>query len=289
MAFNFSLFYGRDSDHRIVTDTARKYPLMSERQVVILKEAQDMKSLKDLQSYIEAPVPSTILVIAYKNGKLNLNTSLGKVLREKAVVFESKPLYDNQVGPWIEQYLSGVKRKIDSESASLIAANMGSDLQKIANELDKLLLNVPEGKTITKEDIEKYIGISREYNVFELQKALAAKNILLANRMVAYFVDSGKNYDIPVIFSVFSFFNKVYRFHFVAHLSEKEQVEALDLKSSYFLRDYSLAASRFSITKLVEIFGYLKEADLRAKGVFYQSATKTSDDILKQLIWHILH
>jgi DNA polymerase-3 subunit delta len=248
-----------------------------------------MKSLKDLQSYIEAPVPSTILVIAYKNGKLNLNTSLGKVLREKAVVFESKPLYDNQVGPWIEQYLSGVKRKIDSESASLIAANMGSDLQKIANELDKLLLNVPEGKTITKEDIEKYIGISREYNVFELQKALAAKNILLANRMVAYFVDSGKNYDIPVIFSVFSFFNKVYRFHFVAHLSEKEQVEALDLKSSYFLRDYSLAASRFSITKLVEIFGYLKEADLRAKGVFYQSATKTSDDILKQLIWHILH
>ena len=159
-AFNFSLFYGKDSDHRMVTDTSRKYPMMAEKQLVILKEAQDMKTLKDLQAYIESPTPSTVLVVAYKNGKLNMNTSLGKVLKDKAVVLESKPLYDNQVGPWIEEYLSGLQRKIDQESASLIAANIGSDLQKIVNELDKLLLNVPQGQIISKGDIEKHIGIN---------------------------------------------------------------------------------------------------------------------------------
>jgi len=288
-AFNFSLFYGKDSDHRIVTDTSRKYPLMSEKQLVIMKEAQDMKSLKDLQAYIESPTPSTILVIAYKNGKLNMNTSLGKVLKDKAIVLEAKPLYDNQVGPWIESYLSGMKRKIDPESASLIAANIGSDLQKIVNEIDKLLLNVPLGNIISKIEIEKHIGISREFNVFELQKALAAKDILLANKIVSYFGDSGKNQNIPVISSVFSFFNKVFRYHFVAHLSEKDQLEALELKNNYFLKDYKLASSKFSTPKLIAIFQYLKEADLHSKGIFYQSTSKSSDDILRKLIWQILH
>ncbi len=288
-AFNFSLFYGKDSDQRMIIDTSRKYPLMCEKQLVILKEAQDMKSLKDLQSYIEMPTTTTILVIAYKNGKLNMNTSLGKALKEKSVIFEAKPLYDNQIGPWIESYLSDMQRKIDPESASLIAANIGNNLQKVVNELDKLLLNVPEGNIISKKEIEKHIGISREFNVFELQKALAAKDILLANKIVSYFAESGKNQNIPVISSVFSFFNKVYRYHFVSHLSEKDQLEALELKNNYFLKDYKLAASRFSTSKLVDIFQYLKEADLHSKGIFYQSSSKSSDDILRHLIWQILH
>jgi len=288
-AFNFSIFYGKDSDHRMIIDTSRKYPLMSEKQLVILKEAQDMKSLKDLQAYIETPTPSTILVIAYKNGKLNMNTSLGKALKDKGIVFEAKPLYDNQVGPWIESYLSGLHRKIDPESASLIAANIGSDLQKIANEIDKLLLNVPQGNIISKNEIEKHIGISREFNVFELQKALAVKDILLANKIVSYFSDSGKNHNIPVISAVFSFFNKVYRYHYVAHLSEKDQLEALELKNNYFLKDYKLSASNFSTNKLITIFQHLKEADLHSKGIFYQANSKSTDDILRQLIWQILH
>jgi DNA polymerase-3 subunit delta len=288
-AFNFSLFYGKDSDHRMVTDTSRKYPMMAEKQLVILKEAQDMRTLKDLQAYIESPTPSTVLVVAYKNGKLNMNTSLGKVLKDKAVVLESKPLYDNQVGPWIEEYLSGLQRKIDYESAAMIAANIGSDLQKIVNELDKLLLNVPQGQIISKGDIEKHIGISREFNVFELQKALAVKDILLANKIVSYFSDSGKNQNIPVISSVFSFFSKVYKYQFVAHLSEKEQLDALDLKNNYFLRDYKLAASKFNQAKLISIFHHLKEADLHSKGVNYQATSKSNDDILRQLVWQILH
>ncbi len=288
-AFNFSIFYGKDSDYRPVVDTCRKYPLMADRQLVILKEAQDMKTLKDLQGYISSPTSSTILVIAHKNGKLNMNTSLGKVLKEKAIVFESKPLYDNQVGPWIESYLSDKKRKIDPESASLIASNIGSDLQKLVNEINKLILNVPLGNIITKGDIEKHIGISREFNVFELQKALASKDLLLANKIVSYFADSGKNQNIPVISSVFSFFNKVYRYHFVAHLTEKEQLEALELKNNYFLKDYKLAASRFPVQKVIDIIQQLKEADLHAKGIQYQATSKPGDDILRQLIWKILH
>jgi DNA polymerase-3 subunit delta len=288
-AFNFSMFYGKDSDYRMVVDTCRKYPLMADRQLVMLKEAQDMKTLKELQGYLATPTASTILVIAYKHGKLNMNTGLGKVLKENAVVFESKPLYDNQVAPWIESYLSDKKRKIDPESASFIASNIGSDLQKVANELDKLLLNVPQGQVVSKSDIEKYIGISREYNVFELQKALAAKNLLLANKIVSYLADSGKNQNIPAILSIFSFFNKVYRFHFVAHLTEKEQVEVLELKNSYFLKDYMLAAATFPIDKLISIFQYLKDADIHAKGINYQANAKPDDDILRLLIWQILH
>lgn len=288
-AFNFSLLYGKDSDYRSVVDTARKYPLMSDKQLIILKEAQDMKSLKELQSYIETPTPSTILVIAYKNGKLNMTTSLGKILKEKAIVLESKPLYDNQVGPWIEDYLSGLNRKINPDSAELIAANIGSDLQKIVNEIDKLLLNVAAGSVISNNEIEKHIGISRDFNVFELQKALAKKDILLSNKMVSYFADSGKNQNIPTISSLFLFFNKVFRYHSVSQWSEKDQIEALELKNNYFLKDYKLAAAKYPYAKVLEIFHHLKEADLHSKGIQYNATTKTNDDILRHLIWQILH
>lgn len=288
-AFNFSLLYGKDSDSRMVVDTARKYPLMSEKQLIILKEAQDMKTLKDLQSYVESPTPSTILVVAYKNGKLNMTTTLGKILKEKAMVMESKPLYDNQIGPWIEDYLAGLNRKINPDSAELIAANIGSDLQKIVNEIDKLLLNVSTESVISNTEIEKHIGISRDFNVFELQKALAKKDVLLANKIVSYFSESGKNQNIPAISSLFLFFNKVFKYHAVANLSEKDQIQALELKNNYFLKDYKLAASKYPYNKVLEIFHYLKEADLNSKGIKYNATTKTSDDILRQLIWQILH
>ena len=151
------------------------------------------------------------------------------------------------------------------------------------------MLNVTQGQIISKGDIDKHIGISREFNVFELQKALAVKDILLSNKIVSYFSDSGKNQNIPVISSVFSFFSKVYKYQFVAHLSEKEQLEALDLKNNYFLRDYKLAASKFNQAKLISIFHHLKEADLHSKGVNYQATSKSNDDILRQLVWQILH
>jgi len=288
-AFNFSNLYGRDTDNRWVVDTARKYPLMAERQLIILKEAQDMKTLKELQTYIENPAPFTVLAIAYKNGRLNMTTSLGKSLLAKAVVMDSKPLPDHQLGSWIDSYMRGKERKMEEGSAGLVAASLGSDLGKVVNELEKLLLNVPPGKSITRQDIENHIGISREFNVFELQKALAAGDTLLANKIVSFFSVSGKNQTIPAISAIFAFFQKLYRFHSVRQLSEKDQIKALDLKNAYFLKDYHAAARLFPPDRLECIFSFLLEADLHAKGIGYAGETRTGEDILRRLVWKILH
>ena len=289
-AFNLMVAYGKETDHLQILDIARRYPVMSPLQVVIIKEAQEMRSLPELLSYVEKPAPTTILVICYKHKKYALNSKFGKALKKNAVVFESKRLYDNKIPDWIMKYGKEHKLTIKPAEAGLIAEYLGSKLSKVANELDKLALNVPEGSTLSRAQIEEYIGISREYNVFELHKALAARNWPKAFRMVQYFsANSKKNPFVVIVGSLYGFFSKVYMFHFLGGLSEKELLGKMGVGNSFFLKDYRLAASHFNRVQTEHVLSLLKEYDLKAKGVGINTTSVSEGELLKEMIWRIVH
>jgi DNA polymerase-3 subunit delta len=289
-SFNQTVLYGKETDHKTVVDNARRFPMMASHQVVILKEAQEMKTLKELQGYIEKPLESTILVIAYKHKRFNMNSKLGKALKSKAVVLEAKPLYDNQLPAWIQSYLKKKKLEVSQEAASLIAEYVGTDLAKVANELDKLVLNLPSGTKVGNKEIEANIGISKDYNVFELQRALGQRDILKANRIVNYFASNPKRNPLPVVIgSLYGFFSRIYQLHFLKNASEQEQLKALKLHSAYFLRDYRTALRNFSYPRTEKAIGLLKEYDLKSKGVDYNSTGKPDGELMKELVWRILH
>jgi DNA polymerase-3 subunit delta len=289
-SFNFSVFYGKDANHLSILDAARRYPMMASHQVVVLKEAQDMRSLSNLLTYIEKPTPTTVLLIAYKHKKFNFNSKFGKALKKHTLVFESKALYDNQVPDWIIKYLKGKKLNITMPAASLIAEYLGTDLSKVANELDKLAINVEAGSTITEQEIEANIGISKDYNVFELQKALGQGDTVKVNRIINYFAANPKKMPLPVLIgSLYSFFSKVYLFHAAKNLPEKELLSTLQLRSSYFLRDYKMAARQFPPKKAEKAIALLKEYDLKSKGVGYVSTGKQDGSLVRELAWRLLH
>lgn len=289
-SFNQAILYGKETDHKTVVDNARRFPMMSSHQVVILKEAQEMKTLKELQGYIEKPLESTILVIAYKHKRFNMNSKLGKVLKSKAVILESKALYDNQLPGWIQSYLKKKKLEISQEASTLIAEYVGTELAKVANELDKLVLNLPAGTKITNKEIEANIGISKDYNVFELQRALGQRDILKTNRIVNYFASNPKRNPLPVVIgSLYGFFSRIYQLHFLKNASEQDQLKALKLHSAYFLRDYRTALRNFSFPRTEKAIGLLREYDLKSKGVDYNSTGKPEGELLKELVWRILH
>lgn len=289
-SFNQTVLYGKDTDHKTVVDNARRFPMMSRHQVVILKEAQEMKTLKDLIGYVERPLESTILVIAHKHKRFNMNSKLGKALKSKAVILESKGLYDNQVPGWIQSYLKKQKLTINQEAATLIAEYVGTDLSKVVNELDKLKLNLPAGTEITVKEIEANIGISKDYNIFELQRALGQRDLLKANRILNYFAANPKRNPLPVVIgSLYGFFSKLYQFHFVKNATEQEQLKALKLHSAYFLRDYRTAIRNFPFPRTEQAISLLREYDLKSKGVDYNGTGKPEGELLKELIWRILH
>ena len=289
-AFNQTIAYGKDADAVSIIDQARRYPMMADRQIIILKEAQEMRTLKEMQPYIENPTPSTLLVIAHKHKKLNMNTKLGKVLKAHAEVFEAKKLYDNQVPDWIAAYLKSNKLTIDPNACQLVAEYLGTDLSKIANELDKLAINLTPGTMVTTELVEQHIGISKDYNVFELQKVLARRDALKANRIVRYFSANPKKGPMPVVVaSLYNFFQKVFLLHFHRHHSESEVLSALGLRSPFFLKEYRMAARNFNIPQTEKIMHLLKEYDLKSKGVGYISTGKPEGELLKELVWKILH
>ena len=289
-AFNQTILYGKEVDHKTVVDAARRYPMMAPHQVVILKEAQEMRSLKDLQSYVEHPSETTILVICHKHKKFRLNTKLGKALKSKAVVFESKAPYDNQMPDWIASYLSRNKLKITPQAAALIAEYLGTQLSKVANELDKLAINLPSGTEITPKHIEENIGISKDYNVFELQKALGQRDVLKANRIVQYFASNPRKNPLPVVIgSLYNYFSKIYLLHFLGQKSEREILDGMKLRSAFFLKEYRHAAKNFNRARTEHVIGLLKEFDLKSKGVEFNNVGKPEGDLLKELVWRILH
>ncbi len=287
-SFNQMIMYGKDTDHKTLIDTCSRYPMMASHQVVILKEAQEMKTLKELLPYIERPVHSTILVICFKHKKFDGRTKFGKLVKQKALVFESKKLYDNQIPDWIQSYLKDKKLTISPSAAALVAEYLGEDLSKVSNELDKLAINLAPGTEVNEKHIQEQIGISKEYNVFELQKALGTKNVVKSNRIINYFISNPKkNPLVVVVGTLFNFFSKVYLTHFLKNSSEREMMEKLGVRHAFFLKDYKLAARNYPFQQSQNVISILKEYDLKSKGVDRVNATE--GDLMKEMVFKILH
>lgn len=292
-AFNQTILYGKDVDVPAVINAARRFPMMSNYQVIIVKEAQNIKNLDELEIYLKAPQKSTILVICQK---LKTGDSKGKsekirkvkALAEKiGVLFESKKLYDNQLPQWISGYLSDRKYRIDPKAAALMAEFMGSDLCKIANEIEKLLIVLPENSLISPEIVEKYIGISHEYNVFELNKALAIKDILRANRIANYL---GKNMNEMPLFvivgNIFEYFVKILKVHANPGKGRDEMASVLGV-NPFFTEEYFRAAKNYSAQKTIQNIKILRQFELKAKGV--DSGHTEHTDLLKELVFKLMH
>ncbi len=286
-SFNLTILYGKEVDHKVVVDSARRYPMMAPYQVVILKEAQAMKQLSNLDSYLKHPAESTLLVICYKHARLDKRTKFAKTILKHCLVFESKKLYDNQMPAWIEQYLQKKKFKIEGRDSALIAEYLGNDLSKVANELDKLALNLPKGQLIKREDIETHIGISKDYNIFELQNALGNRNVEKTYRIIKYFQANPKgNPLIAIVGGLFSFFSKIYQMHALHHASDREIQQALGISSTYFVKDYRRSARNYNQVQTEKIIELLRIYDLKAKGV--ERANFTDPALMHEMIYHIL-
>lgn len=289
-AFNQTVLYGKEGSHLQILDAARRYPMMAERQVVVIKEAQEMKDLIKLEKYIKQPMPTTVLVIVYKYKKFDKRTKFAKALKDSktAVVFESKKLYDNKIADWATSYLKDKGYILDSSAAELVVEFLGTSLSKIANELGKLMINLPKGTKITVQNIQENIGISKDYNVFELQKALGYKKIEQSQRILNYFKANPKSGPmVMVVSSLYNFFSKVYIYHSIKNSSDNEIAQSLGMRSSYFLQDYRIAAKNYNKPKTEQVISLLHEYDMKSKGVNRDSTT--DGELMRELVYRILH
>ena len=285
--FNQSVLYGKDVEVAQIISEAKQFPFGAEKRVIIVKEAQNIKNIEQLETYLDSPQPSTLLVICYKYKKIDKRKKFGKTLCKKALVFESKRFYDNQVSNWIAKYLSEKGYKIEEKASFMLAEFLGTELSNISNELDKLMLIVKKEEKITASIVEKNIGISKDYNIFEFQQALGSKDILKSNQIVNHFAANPKNHPLVVTLGMlFSFFQKLMTYHSIKDKNRNNVVAELKV-NPYFVNQYSSAARNYSQSKLFDIFTYLKQYDLKSKGV---NNTSTKDgELLKELVYRILH
>lgn len=285
-SFNQTILYGRDTDAITIINEAKRYPMMADRQVVIVKEAQDIKKIDELNSYFENPTPTTLLVICYKKKSVDKRTAFGKNVSKNSVYFESAKLYDNKIPEWIDAYVKEKKYKIDPKAAIMLTEFLGNDLAKISNEIDKLTLNISPNEIISPALIEKFIGISKDYNVFELTKALGLKDVLKANKIVNYFAANPKNNPfILTISNLYSYFNKLIITHSLKNQSDNVIASELGV-NPYFVKEYKSACANYDYKKLVEIISLLHEYDLKSKGV---NNNQEDSELLKELVFKILH
>ncbi|MBL4675961.1 MAG: DNA polymerase III subunit delta [Mucilaginibacter sp.] len=291
--FNQTVLYGKDTDVMTAINAAKRYPMMSDYQVVIVKEAQDMKwgrddddkkSINPLLAYLENPLPSTVLVFCYKYGKFDKRKKTYKAIEKNGLIFESAGLYDNKIPGWIEEYISDKKYKVNPQASAMLAEYLGNDLSKIANELDKLMLNIPQGQEISLKDIQDNIGISKEYNVFELQSALIKKDPYKVNQIVNYFEANPKaNPIVLVLGNLNNFFSKVLAYHYVR--DKANAAAELGIKP-FFLKDYEQAARGYNLAKTFQIISHLREYDLKSKGL---DSNTDHGGLMKELVFKIMH
>ncbi len=287
-AFNQLIIYGEDTTVHAIIDTARRFPMMASHQVVIIREAQSLKKIEDLLFYVEKPLSSTILVFNYKYKTLDKRTRLHKLLDSHGVYFESMRLRDYQVPPWIERYLMTKGIRINPDASAMLTEFLGTDLHKIVNELDKLLITLPAGKpVITSALVEQNIGISKDYNNFELQKAIGERNILKANMIIQYFAHNPKDNPITLtIASIFSLFTRLLTYHYITDKS-KNNVAAVLKVNPFFVRDYETAAAKYNVSKTVQVISLLRTYDMKSKG--FGDVSTEPGDLLKELVYKILH
>lgn len=293
--FNQTVLYGKDTDIMTVLNAAKRYPMMADYQVVLVKEAQDMKwgkddddkkSINPLLNYLDNPLPSTILVFCYKYGKFDKRKKTYKAIEKNGLVFESAALYDNKVPGWIEAFISDKGYRISQPATMMLAEYLGNDLSKIANELEKLMLNISAGQEVTLELVQNNIGISKEYNVFELQTALGKKDVFKVNQIVNYFEANPKaNPIVLVLGNLNNYFSKVLAFHYVKDRSQQNLARELGV-NPFFVKDYEQAARNYDYGKTMRIISYLREYDLKSKGV---ESTAEDGALMKELMFKILH
>ncbi len=305
--FNQTIVYGKDTDLVSILGLAKQFPMMSEHQVVIVKEAQNLKELnknagsddgespksnsnsaaQQLLAYIQHPQPTTILVFCFKYKTIDKRSAIAKALQKHAAYLESNKLYDNQVPDWITSYVKEKGFTIGPKATFLMSEFLGNDLSKIANEISKLLISLPAAGEITAELVQENIGISKDYNIFELQDALAKKDILKANRIINHFAANEKEHPaVMVLSSLFGYFSKILKYQFLQDKSKFAAAGALGV-NPYFVDGYAKAALNYNTVKLKHIFGYLKEYDLKSKGV--DNSGINNGELLKELIFKILH
>lgn len=296
--FNQSIFYGKDTDIMTIINSAKRYPMMSEYQVVLVKEAQELKWGKDgdedkksadpLLSYLENPQPGTILVFCFRNGKFDKRKKTYKAIEKKGIVFESAEIYESKVPGWIEDFVREKACSINPRASALMAEYLGNDLSKVANELEKLMLNVKAGQEISADDVQNNIGISKEYNVFELQSAIARKDAFKVNQIINYFAANPKNNPIQLLLGALNtYFSKVLKYHYATDRSPQGLARELGV-APFFVKDYELAGRNYSKIKTFQIISYLRECDMKAKGVDATANTEQGE-LMKELLFKIIH
>lgn len=281
--FNQTIIYGKDASIEEIISNAKRYPMMAERQVVIVKEAQELsRTIDKLESYIENPQPTTVLVFAYKYKTLDKRKKVAKLLGKHAILFESKKLYENQVGDWIKRILSGKGYSIEPKATAMLVEFLGNDLSKISNELDKLKIILPKGHTFTPHDIEENIGISKDYNNFELRKAIGEKDQLKAYKIVEYFSQNPK--DNPVVLTtgmVFGFFSQLLQYHGLKDKS-KQNVASVLRVNPFFVKDFEIGFRNYPMKKVSSIITTLRDIDVKSKGVNSNSIPQR--DLLNEML-----
>lgn len=284
--FNFSVFYGKDADSATVLDALMRYPMMAAYQVIFLKEAHQMKSFSNLLPYILEPVETTIFIIEYKN-TVDKRFKIFKALANLDSAYESKSVRDYQIEQWITDYVSGQKWNITADTTRLLAEYLGTDLQKIVNELDKIMLNKPDDRSVTSEDVERYVGISREFNVFELQKAIGSGDRARSLHIISMLMENEKeNSPVMVISMLYAYFSKIYKMHFLRSASPQEQQKGLGLSHSFFLGEFQQATKVYSPRKCESVLSILHEYDLKSKGFEYPAGS--GGDMVKEMLSRIL-
>jgi DNA polymerase-3 subunit delta len=286
--FNQTVLYGRDVSIEDIISTSKRYPMMADRQVVIVKEAQDLiKTIDKLESYAENPMLSTVLVMCYKYKTLDKRKKITKYLAKSGVVYESKKLYENQVGDWIKRVLSGKNYAIEPKASAMLVEFLGTDLSKINNELEKLQIILPKGTIISANHIEENIGFSKDFNVFELRKAIGERNVLKAYQIAQYFSENPK--DNPMVVTttlVFGFFIQLLKYHGLKDRNPKNVAAVLGV-NPFFLKDYDLALRNYPMKKVSAIIATLRAIDVKSKGVGAHGISQ--HDLLKEMMVSIFN
>ena len=291
--FNLRIFYGKDSELSEVLEAARRFPMMADRQLVLVREAQDLgawrrkEELEKLEAYAAKPVGSTVLAFCFKNKKADARLKAVKTISRNGVLFLSEKVRDYKLAGWIRDYIKSEGLTVGQEGAQILAESLGNDLSKVVNEIQKLKILLPAGEEVTAEAIEQHIGISKDFNVFELQRALADKNVLKANQIVRYFEANPKDHPLAMIAPVLgSFFSKVFIFHGLKDKSPGTAAKALRC-APFAVKQYASAAGQYSPAKLGRIFGYLREADRKSKG--QDNVSISGGMLLREAVFKIMH
>jgi DNA polymerase III subunit delta len=285
-SFNLTVFYGKDAGWPDIINACRRYPMFAEKQVVILKEAQQMRDVEKLEPYIENPLHSTILVISYKEKKVDGRTKFAKLIKEKGVLLTTKKIYDNQLPQWTEEMVNAKGYEINRKALMLLVDHIGNDLSRLANEIEKILINLGNRKTINEDDIEEFIGISKEFNVFEFQNAIATKDLSRCMRIIQYFEANPKAAPIQLILpSFYSFFSKLFMLYGSNSQDEKAVAAAIGVHP-FFVKDYLLAAKHYKFPEVENAILKLHQYNLRSLGV--GDAGTEDASLLKEMVYKII-